>query len=301
MNPRRMPSFWIDLVKLFLKPPPQRPADVEVTPRRIHPNAQIINDQTSTDCDTSLAVGAKKFHSETCPELIAIHLVGVVKTTQVTVLFLRSRGAGRIIYLSTALGRMGNELFPVYAASKWAVIGFAKSAALSYGRDGILCNTVAPGLARTLLADNDALLGRTNRSGRLIGFRQRSNPATRSRSVTSRRSISQGPFSSSPVKPPTGLRARFLTSAMARRPETSLERVTFAAATRRRSAGALPTAAVVAGLLSMTKGFVPGREQETGVEVQAPAGVPPAARLGGRPNLRRKSRLKWVGLSYPVA
>jgi NAD(P)-dependent dehydrogenase (short-subunit alcohol dehydrogenase family) len=55
---------------------------------------------------------------------------------------------------------MGNELFPVYTASKWAVIGFAKSAALSYGQYNILCNTVAPGLADTPLADNAFMLGR---------------------------------------------------------------------------------------------------------------------------------------------
>jgi NAD(P)-dependent dehydrogenase (short-subunit alcohol dehydrogenase family) len=102
----------------------------------------------------------EEFSDDQINTVIDINLVGVVKTTQVAVPFLRSRGAGRIIYISTALGRMGNELFPVYAASKWGVIGFAKSAALSYGRDGILCNTVAPGLARTPLADNDALLRR---------------------------------------------------------------------------------------------------------------------------------------------
>jgi NAD(P)-dependent dehydrogenase (short-subunit alcohol dehydrogenase family) len=53
---------------------------------------------------------------------------------------------------------MGNELFPVYTSSKWAVIGFAKSAALSYGKDNILCNVVCPGLARTKLADNEYVL-----------------------------------------------------------------------------------------------------------------------------------------------
>jgi NAD(P)-dependent dehydrogenase (short-subunit alcohol dehydrogenase family) len=38
------------------------------------------------------------------------------------------------------------------------VIGFAKSAALSYGKFNILCNTIAPGLANTPLADNDFML-----------------------------------------------------------------------------------------------------------------------------------------------
>jgi hypothetical protein len=83
---------------------------------------------------------------------------GVIKTTQAAVGFMKPQGSGRIIYISSALGRMGNELFPIYTSTKWAVIGFAKSAALSYGKFNILCNTIAPGLANTPLADNDFML-----------------------------------------------------------------------------------------------------------------------------------------------
>ncbi|MEM7721373.1 MAG: SDR family NAD(P)-dependent oxidoreductase [Pseudomonadota bacterium] len=75
-----------------------------------------------------------------------VNVGGVIKTTQAAVPFLRERGGGRIIYISSGLGRVGNELFPIYTTTKWAVIGFGKSAALSYGRDNIMCNIVAPGL-----------------------------------------------------------------------------------------------------------------------------------------------------------
>jgi len=89
-----------------------------------------------------------------------INVAGVVKTTQAAVPHMRSQGGGRIIYISSGLGRVGNDLFPVYTPTKWAVIGFAKSAAISYGRDNIMCNVVAPGLVRTPLADNDFILGK---------------------------------------------------------------------------------------------------------------------------------------------
>ncbi|MEL7238136.1 MAG: SDR family oxidoreductase, partial [Planctomycetota bacterium] len=67
---------------------------------------------------------------------------------------------GRIIYISSALGRMGNELFPVYTSTKWAMIGVAKSAALCYGKSNILCNVVAPGLVDTPLANNPFVLSK---------------------------------------------------------------------------------------------------------------------------------------------
>ncbi|MEO1103886.1 MAG: SDR family NAD(P)-dependent oxidoreductase, partial [Pseudomonadota bacterium] len=83
---------------------------------------------------------------------------GYMKTTQAAVPHLRNAGGGRIIYISSGLSRTGNGIFGSYGATKWAVNGFAKTAALAYGRDGILCNVVAPGLVRTPFADNAAVL-----------------------------------------------------------------------------------------------------------------------------------------------
>jgi NAD(P)-dependent dehydrogenase (short-subunit alcohol dehydrogenase family) len=87
-----------------------------------------------------------------------INVAGIVKTTQAAAPIMKKQNSGRIIYISSALGRMGNELFPVYTSTKWAVIGFAKSAALAYGQYNILCNTVCPGLVNTKLADNEYVL-----------------------------------------------------------------------------------------------------------------------------------------------
>jgi NAD(P)-dependent dehydrogenase (short-subunit alcohol dehydrogenase family) len=106
----------------------------------------------------SQAGAIEDFSSEQISTVLEINVAGVIKTTQAAVRFMKPQKSGRIVYISSALGRMGNELFPIYTASKWAVIGFAKSAALSYGKFNILCNTVAPGLAYTPLADNDFIL-----------------------------------------------------------------------------------------------------------------------------------------------
>ncbi|MEL6198014.1 MAG: SDR family NAD(P)-dependent oxidoreductase, partial [Pseudomonadota bacterium] len=102
----------------------------------------------------------EEFSAEEISTVFEINVAGVVKTTQAAVPHMRAKGGGRIIYISSGLGRVGNDLFPVYTPTKWAVIGFAKSAALSYGRDNIMCNVVAPGLVRTPLADNPVILGK---------------------------------------------------------------------------------------------------------------------------------------------
>ncbi|MCB2264419.1 MAG: SDR family NAD(P)-dependent oxidoreductase [Candidatus Thiosymbion ectosymbiont of Robbea hypermnestra] len=100
----------------------------------------------------------EEFSAEEISVVFDINVAGIVKTTQAAAPIMKKQQAGRIIYVSSALGRMGNELFPVYTSSKWAVIGFAKSAALTYGKDNILCNTVCPGLVHTRLADNEYIL-----------------------------------------------------------------------------------------------------------------------------------------------
>lgn len=108
----------------------------------------------------SQAGAIEEFSADDISTVFEINVAGVVKTTQAAVPHMKAQGGGRIIYISSGLGRVGNNLFPIYTPTKWAVIGFAKSAALSYGRDNIMCNVVAPGLVRTPLADNDVILGK---------------------------------------------------------------------------------------------------------------------------------------------
>ncbi len=104
---------------------------------------------------------AGSFDSVTAGEISTLYetnVGGYIKTTQAAVPHLRAAGGGRIIYISSGLSRTGNGIFGVYGATKWAVNGIAKSAAIAYGRENILCNVVAPGLVRTPFADNEAVL-----------------------------------------------------------------------------------------------------------------------------------------------
>ncbi|MEM8771518.1 MAG: SDR family NAD(P)-dependent oxidoreductase [Pseudomonadota bacterium] len=108
----------------------------------------------------SQAGAIEEFSSDEISTVFEINVGGVIKTTQAAAPFMQRQNGGRIIYLSSALGRMGNALFPIYAPTKWSIIAFAKSAALTYGKSNILCNVVAPGLVDTPLADNPAVLAK---------------------------------------------------------------------------------------------------------------------------------------------
>lgn len=101
-----------------------------------------------------------EFNEDQVDNLIDINVSGVVKTTQAAVPIMRKQKSGRMIFISSGLGRRGHELFPVYSATRWAVIGLAKSTGHALAKDGIMCNTVCPGLVNTPLANNSHVLNK---------------------------------------------------------------------------------------------------------------------------------------------
>ncbi len=64
----------------------------------------------------------------------------------------RLRDGGRVIFISSVLGRMGVAGSSAYCAAKHGVIGFAKAVALEMAPRGITVNTICPGWTDTQLA-----------------------------------------------------------------------------------------------------------------------------------------------------
>jgi NAD(P)-dependent dehydrogenase (short-subunit alcohol dehydrogenase family) len=65
--------------------------------------------------------------------------------------------------MSSIAGVIGFPHIPIYSASKHAVLGLTKSAALEYSKSGIIINAVAPGavetdMAKRLVGDNKQFL-----------------------------------------------------------------------------------------------------------------------------------------------
>jgi 3-oxoacyl-[acyl-carrier protein] reductase len=56
---------------------------------------------------------------------------------------------GRVIFVSSVVGEMGNPGQTTYAASKAALLGVAKSLAKEYASRGITVNAVTPGFVDT--------------------------------------------------------------------------------------------------------------------------------------------------------
>ncbi len=90
-------------------------------------------------------------------ETIDINLTGVFNAMRAAAPHMRRQRWGRIIGISSMMGRSANPGIPAYTASKWGVIGLCKSVALELAGDGVTVNAVAPGNVSTPMIHNDTL------------------------------------------------------------------------------------------------------------------------------------------------
>ena len=67
------------------------------------------------------------------------------------------RGGGAIVNTSSASGLAGDLVRPAYGASKASVDALTKYVAAQYGKQGIRCNSIAPGVILTPSVENNLL------------------------------------------------------------------------------------------------------------------------------------------------
>lgn len=92
-------------------------------------------------------------------DVIDINLTGVFNAIRAAAPHMRKQRSGRIIGISSMLGRFSQPAIPAYTASKWGVIGLCKSAAFELAGFGVTVNVIAPGNVSTPMIHNDQLYG----------------------------------------------------------------------------------------------------------------------------------------------
>ncbi|MDC0745715.1 3-oxoacyl-[acyl-carrier-protein] reductase [Polyangium mundeleinium] len=141
-------------------------ADMQATDEAIAALAKRLGRLDILVANAGIAVDnlVLRVKEEEIDRVFAVNVKGAIGCARAVIKPMMRARTGRIVFLSSIVGEMGNAGQAVYAASKAALLGLSKTLAREYASRSITVNVVAPGFIDT---DMTSSLGAEVKEGML--------------------------------------------------------------------------------------------------------------------------------------
>ncbi|QUX29511.1 SDR family oxidoreductase [Nocardiopsis akebiae] len=129
-------------------------AAVAETERRFGPIAVLVNNAGVQNPAAPIEATERRVWDR----VLDVNLTGAFLGVKTVAPSLRRNGGGAIVNIASTMAHAGTPLYAPYVASKWALRGLTRTAALELGRDGVRVNSIHPGVISTPLI-NESIAG----------------------------------------------------------------------------------------------------------------------------------------------
>jgi NAD(P)-dependent dehydrogenase (short-subunit alcohol dehydrogenase family) len=140
---RRAESYSFDVA---------RQSDLQATCSRLKGDFETV-DILVNNAGVTRDRSFRKMDRNAWDEVINVNLSCVFDVTRLFIDGMVTRSWGRVINISSIVGRIGNIGQANYAAAKAGLIGLTKTLAREYARKGVTVNAIAPGFVSTRMLD----------------------------------------------------------------------------------------------------------------------------------------------------
>jgi 3-oxoacyl-[acyl-carrier protein] reductase len=141
---KQVSSERLEFIPLDLSNTQAIHASVRYITERFGPLYGLVNN-AALGLDGALAT----MHNQQIRELVEVNVIGTIVLTKYACRTMLTQRTGRIVNISSIIAETGFTGLSVYAATKSALNGFARSLARELGRANITVNSVAPGYMET--------------------------------------------------------------------------------------------------------------------------------------------------------